>query len=278
MNDFSDLEKIATCNLCYSIFECPVMLPCSEIICEKHIEQSKKTSENCDNINCHFCKEEHNIPKNGFPKDIRIAKLIEHKFYQMDFGKVHKKALDSCKELKDTINKMKNYTKEPQNYIEEYFNKIINEIDLFREENKLKIDQWHEKCFDEIQMYKNECLFNLKKDLTTETQNFEDFESDLQFWQEKLQIPELSNEEYSFQNIKSNVDSYCLTLAKSLEVLKNDLQLGHQYKLESPKTITIEDLPKIKFYKKVNIYQPFKLFLKLIKLLIFIRLRMVNYN
>ena len=100
MNDFTDLEKIATCNLCNSIFECPVILPCSEIICQKHIEQVKKSSENFENISCHFCNEEHTIPRNGFPKDIRIAKLIEHNFHEMDFGNVHKKSLDSCKELK----------------------------------------------------------------------------------------------------------------------------------------------------------------------------------
>ena len=125
MNDFSDLEKIATCNFCHSIFESPVVLPCYEVICEKHIEQVKKSSENFEKINCHFCFEGHGIPKNGFPKDIRISKLIEHKFYQMDFGnKAHSNALDSCKELNEMIKKMDNLTTEPESdFIQEYFNK-----------------------------------------------------------------------------------------------------------------------------------------------------------
>ena len=191
------MEKIVTCNFCHSIFECPVILPCCEIICEKHIEQVKKSSENCEKMNCHFCNEEHNIPRNGFPKEIRIAKLIEHKFHQMDLGKVHKKALDSCKELKETINKVKNLTKEPQNYIEVYFNKIINEIDLLREENKLKInqeertlkiDQWHEKSFNEVQKYKNEYILKMKKDFTSQNINIGVIELYLKFWQEKLRV------------------------------------------------------------------------------------------
>ena len=64
----------------------------------------------CVMINCHFCDEEHDIRRNGFPKDIRIAKLIEHNFHQMDFGKAHKKFVRSCKEFQELIDKAKNLT------------------------------------------------------------------------------------------------------------------------------------------------------------------------
>ena len=182
-----------------------------------------------------------------------MAKLIENNFHQMDFGKVHKKALDSCKELKEAINKMKNLTKEPQNFIEEYFNKIINEIDLLREENKLKIDKCYEECFNEIQMYKNDCILNLKKDFTAKNLIIENFESELEFWQKKLQIPELTDVDYSFQNINSNVDSSCLALAKYLEGLTDDLLFGQDYKLEDHvKNMSCQNLVKIKVHKKVN--------------------------
>ena len=85
----------------------------------------------------------------------------------MNFGKEHKKQsngeMDSCKEMEKMIDKLQNLTKDPENFIHEYFDKIINKIDLFREENKLQIDQWHLSCFNEIQNYKRFLIQITKK-------------------------------------------------------------------------------------------------------------------
>ena len=253
MAEYFDLSKTFSCNYCHDILSDPVILPCSEPMCKKHVEEMKiKSNNKSAKINCPFCNKEHITPEKGFPKDIRMAQLIANNFHKMDLGEAHKKAVRSCKELQEMINKMKYLVKEPENFIDEYFNKIINEIDLLREENKQKIDQWHEKCFNEIQKYKNECIqmnlciLNLKREFTTENQNFEDFDSNLQFWEKKLQIPELSNENYSFQNIHSNVDSSCLILAKNIQVLKDELLLNQKYELEGVNDKSCQDLANIK--------------------------------
>ena len=53
-----------------------------------------------------------------------MVQLIEHKFHQIDLGKAHSNALDSCKELNEMIKKMDNLTTEPESdFIQEYFNK-----------------------------------------------------------------------------------------------------------------------------------------------------------
>ena len=248
MSNKLDLKKALSCNFCQEILEEPVFLPCSESTCLKHIEAMKTF----DIINCHFCNEQHIIPEMGFPKDIRMAQLIANDFHKIDFGEAHKKALNSCKELEKMIDKMQSLTENPETFINEYYDKIINEIDIFREENKLIIDKWHENCFNDIQKYKNECLANLKKEFTAQNQNIKKFESYLDFWQQKLKIPELSKKMYSFSSINSNVDSSSLALERIYEGLKNDLLLGKQYKLKTSKNVSIEDFAKIKFDKKVN--------------------------
>ena len=249
MNDFLDLNEIFSCNYCNFTLDSPVILPCSETICQMHVKEMKKK---CKKIKCFFCNKKHKIPKGGFPNDKRMAKLIARKFHEMDLGEAHKRAVSSCKQLEQMIDKVENLKKDPENFIDEYFNKIINEIDLFREESKLKIDRCHESCFNEIQMLKKDCLMSLNKELTTQNQDTEKFESYLAFWQQRLKIPNLSDNYYSFQNIKSNVDSSCLALTRSLEVFKNDLLLGKQYRLDFSKNISMVDLATIKIDKKVN--------------------------
>ena len=89
MNNNFDLKNIFTCNYCDLILKSPVILPCSESICENHVLELIEGKDYEDKIKCQFCNDEHEIPKKGFPKDQRTAKLINMEFNRMDFGKEH---------------------------------------------------------------------------------------------------------------------------------------------------------------------------------------------
>ena len=234
MTDNFDLKSIVSCNYCNCVLKSPVILPCSESICQMHVEKMKIISKGSSSqtINCYFCKREHCIPTDGFPKDMRTSKLIENKFHEMDLGNEHKKAIDSCKEMEKMIDKLQNLTKDPEKFINGYFDKIINEIYLLREEHKLKIDQWHQNCFDEIQNHKKECLSKLQRDLQAENLMISNFKFNLDFWQKKLKIPELSNKSYSFQSISSNAESSSLVLGAKFDSLQTEFLLGNEYGLE----------------------------------------------
>ena len=257
MADNFDLKSIFSCNYCNCILKSPVILPCSESICQMHVEQMKiKSKDSCSQaLNCFFCKREHSIPNDGFPKDMRTSKLIENRFHQMDLGNEHKKAIDSCKEMEKMIDKLENLTKDPQNFILEYFQKIINGVDLFREVYKLQIENWHEKCLKEIQTYKDECVSRLKKDLKVENSIIHDFKWYLEFWQKKIKVPELSNKTYSFQSINSKAQSACLNLGASIDALKTEFLLGKEYELESRRKFSINDFPYLKSEKRVILSQ-----------------------
>ena len=255
MSDFFDLKNIFSCNYCNCILKSPVFLPCSEKFCESHVAEIKSRSQNVNSqvINCYSCKKDHSIPAEGFPKDLKMAKLIENRFHQMDLGKEHKKAIDSCKEMEKMIDKLENLTKDPKNFLNGYFDKIINEIDLLREESKLKIDQWHENCFKKIQTYKMNCSAKLKSEYPEENLMISNFKAYLNIWQKKLIIPELSNQFYSFQKIDSNAESVCLTLNAIYEAFKTEVLLENGYELRSfYRKISIKDFPIIITKKKVT--------------------------
>ena len=93
----ADLKDVFSCSYCYCILKTPVILPCSDSVCENHV--ADLINKNLNAIKCKSCNIEHTIPINGFIKDKRTAKLIELEFHQMDFGAIHSKALNSCKKL-----------------------------------------------------------------------------------------------------------------------------------------------------------------------------------
>ena len=140
-----------------------------------------------------------------------MEQLTDHVFHQIDLDNAYTKAVNSCEEMEKTINEAKNLLGHPEDFTNEHFDKIINKLDNYRDENKRAIDLWHEDCIDEIKMIiKKACHRNLKMALKTENLNVELFESNLEFWQEKLEKPELSNKNLSFRSINSAVDSSCL--------------------------------------------------------------------
>ena len=51
MTDYFDLNKTFSCNYCHGILEQPVILPCSEPMCEKHVEELKTESMNINSRN-----------------------------------------------------------------------------------------------------------------------------------------------------------------------------------------------------------------------------------
>ena len=249
MNKVVDLKNIATCSYCNSIFESPIILPCSETICEKHLNDFKNPIDPLKTIQCYFCYEDHLIPKNGFPMDKRMTKLIEYEFHQIDFGETHKKAVCLCHDLNKMIEKIGIITKDPDYFITEYFDKITNEIDLRREESKLVIEKWHESRLLEINKYKTECLNKLAKKLKPDNSIIDKTKKDLELWQKKLSVPELSNAEYSFKNIEKNITGSLKALSENFELLREEFLLGNEFKFLA-KPISEHDFGEIYVEKK----------------------------
>ena len=201
------------------------MLPCSETICEKHINEIKHAKLGI--LECKSCNEDHQIPISGFPIDKRMVKLLSRNFQQMNFGEIHLNAFDYCKDFNAVIDKLKHLTHDPSNFIHNYFEKVKNKIDLRREKTISRIREYHRYLIEEIQKYKEECLSQMKKDFSPQLEILEEAKKNLDLWQNKLEIPVLNIPEFSFEKINKNVTSGINILNDTINKLEDELLLNN---------------------------------------------------
>ena len=71
----SQLSKLLTCKNFTCKLEDNRLLPCGRSICSKCIDFLQSLNEN--RIKCLSCAEIHDIPANGFPKNLELAELLE---------------------------------------------------------------------------------------------------------------------------------------------------------------------------------------------------------
>ena len=92
------IRNAIKCAICREILKSPVILPCSDSICKKHV--SKQTN---DVIRCEKCGVKHEIPTNGFHANSALQEIIEAEIANLDLGSVHKKAKKSCESVEKAL-------------------------------------------------------------------------------------------------------------------------------------------------------------------------------
>ena len=116
---------------CKLYLENPVILPCGATICQNHISLTTK-----DIFSCSSCEEDHLIPKNGFPINKALMKIIENgchlKFY-------HKQIFDSIQQFDENLKKHESF--DSYGLIYNFFAKIRNKIDIHRDQSIDKINK-----------------------------------------------------------------------------------------------------------------------------------------
>ena len=70
-------------------------------------------------------------------------------------------------------------------------------------------------------------------------------------WKKKLLIPELSKNEFTFENIDKNVRSSVAILNKKINQYKEALLDGNELKIEDKQLVSLEYFGLIKVEKKV---------------------------
>ena len=252
MSDSSDI----ICTLCNTRLESPIILPCLETICEKHVNEMK--TDSAEKIKCLSCKEEHKIPEDGFMRDELLEKIISDK-NQIDLGKI---PANKCNDLRNTIDQLRAITQDPENFLYEYFKKITNQIDIHKEIIISKIEQHYDKLLKEIQTYQENFKSKLNKNFETQNKIINDAENHLDLWQNKLEKADVTKNDFKFENFQllQNVESSVLILAKTISEFKAELLLGNEIKITLDTdeyenkfngTYFPEIFPKINVEKKV---------------------------
>lgn len=182
------IQNAIKCWNCLQVLDSPVILPCFDSICKKHVNQSENSTIRCEKCGC-----EHNIPKDGFPTNKALAEIIESEIAEIDYGQDHNNAKKSCQLLADAIKDYKAILQDPSNFTRETIEELKKSTELKRDELKQRIDEEANKCIALLDNYEKGCndylesnedqLENRFGELESEIENLQ---SDLDSWLEIL--------------------------------------------------------------------------------------------
>ena len=146
---------------------------------------------------------------------------------------------------------MNKIIKEPDTYIEDYFQRLINQIDLEREDKKKLIDEWHEYCFQEIQRFKIEFFTKLNNESTEINETIKEFRKKEQIFQKKISVSKLTAKDYTYENIDRNLYSFVQFLKEKINEFQMPILDVSGFEFGSKRSILSKDFEKIQVVKKV---------------------------
>lgn len=221
------IQSSIKCQICHKVFESPVMLPCGESICLKHVQDQE------DRVFCINCSSLHEKPANGFIKNKPLEKLIAFQIEKLNFGESYTNAVKSCQVFKKTIESFRTELNDPSAYINKFVSDLKNRVDLKRDEMKLKIDNESQMLIEDLDLFEKACIQDLpKKDnLVVKSREKNDINSKLvDYWLDSLTRIEINEKEWNTINEVSYSDN---NLARNeIYDFNAKLLLGNKIKYE----------------------------------------------
>jgi hypothetical protein len=219
-----ELSNSMKCVHCKNVLESsPVLLPCGDPICMKH------TVENTEqHVFCHSCGIEHPIPASGFPHMKFLNKIINSHFHilKLDFGKEHKKAMQSCERFEQILANIEQLLKDPYTFTYEIITSLKNEVQQKGEEMILKINENMHRFISKLDDYMQECKESIGKSEYVAQSNTlemgkETARQELDKWMATLN--KISFDEVEWKRIQSECKKAILSFEKKMLDFKIDL-------------------------------------------------------
>ena len=164
MSQIDAFKSTFKCNLCSGLLEKPIILPCGETICEKDLKTF--FNHNSDKFQCTLCDEEHELPRKGFPSNKSIQRQLDLQVNQIDFCRSHPR-YEECKktllEADDQMKEIQLIETDPTNFVYNYFERIINQVDIQREKLIEQVNLYSEETIQTIKNIREECLLMFNK-------------------------------------------------------------------------------------------------------------------
>ena len=144
-----NIKEDFRCKYCYETFNDPVSLfCCGENVCKKHIDELLLQTEN---ISCMFCDKA--LPKQEFHINKVLKNLIDRELPNLT---IDQKYEDVLEQLKEKIDQIENMHDDPENVIYTKISELKRQVDLDRENAKLKIDQAADEIIKKLDSYETE--------------------------------------------------------------------------------------------------------------------------
>ena len=165
----TDISELVICPYCKNKYNDPRLVSCGNSFCRACIEFLTKSGTN--GFQCCVCDTFHEQPKNGFSKNINLAKLCEkkaNKVYRSPLANAFETDLD---ELKLSMGKLSKQNDLGADKIKEYCDGLRNKVQLHLEESIENLKKKSLKLIQKIDEHENETMlkFNANHNLRLDT-------------------------------------------------------------------------------------------------------------
>ncbi len=227
-----DGKNLLKCKICTAIFDSPILLPCGETVCKKHLNQVDLFEIVDDRFECLFCGEEHKIPSNGFPYNKALEQLVQYNLDQIELGDAYKGAKISFENFNLKIETLEKIKIDPGGYINEHFSDIMDEIDARRIKLKSELDYYYDNLIQHLRLHLNQCLVMLKSNKTVENNNLNYFKASREAFEKELKYLPTISDENKWKSIELNAKILCNSIDFKINELKNSLLLNNAYEFK----------------------------------------------
>jgi hypothetical protein len=154
------IESILICEVCDNKMVDPRILPCGKSVCHRCVDILADSDKK--RVKCQNCAKTHEIPDDGFLKNLALQKLLEFKAKEVS----HPSHIEEFRKLLDKLNDTKQSIETTlecgDSRIRDHCDKVRNDMQLAIEQAHAKLDEIHKDFMHEIDNHENECQSKFK--------------------------------------------------------------------------------------------------------------------
>ena len=152
MYKIDEIKNFFDCDFCHKVLVGPISIPCGSNLCKDHLDKLLKNIPKEKNIfRCEICQEEHFIPKDGFKVDKRLQRGLEIKLNKLKLTPVFDECKTEIKTALERIAEIETLEKNSECFIYDYFEDMKIQVDIRREDLKMKIDEYSDEVIQSIE-------------------------------------------------------------------------------------------------------------------------------
>jgi len=227
------IQELTICEYCKHIFQRPVLLPCGESICRKHLRELVPINEESrSHVMCYFCCELHDYDEeHDFPPNKLVEKLVD---LEVVNSQTHYELCKrACDKLRSKIIEFEEIKSNPMSYLAKFFDQLKTEVEDKKHESDVAAELLKEKIFDSLYMFYNECQMAAETHKLHDMGSTEIAESSTLLNHNYRHLNQLLlNDYFELETIKSKVEEKCVEIDRLLNGIKDIVFLGMDIRFE----------------------------------------------